>query len=52
MHRAAMVGIGLSFGLQYRIGERRKWWHYAADAGICFAAYSIGFHGVYSVAFR
>lgn len=51
-HRLTMFGAGAAFGLSYRVGERRKWWHYAADAGISFAAFAIGFHGVYSVAFR
>jgi hypothetical protein len=34
-----VFGAGLSIG----IGERRKWWMYAADIGISFAAYSFGF---------
>jgi hypothetical protein len=24
------------------IGQKRKWWHYAADAGLSFMAYSLG----------
>lgn len=50
-HRLTMAGSGVAFGLTYRIGEKRKWWHYAADAGISYAAFVVGFHGVYSVAF-
>ena len=29
-------------GATITIGKKRKWWHYAADAGISFAAYTIG----------
>ena len=43
-----VFGAGLSIG----IGEKRKWWHYAADAGISFVAYSAGNALTYNVVFR
>lgn len=48
LHRQALFGAGLVL----TIGDRRPWWHYALDAGISFAAFSIGFHGIYDIAFR
>lgn len=41
-------GAGLTIGL----GEKRKWWHYLADAGISFAGYSLGNFLVYDVMFK
>lgn len=41
-------GAGVSIG----IGQRRKWWHYALDAGLSFAAYSAGNVLFYNVLFR
>lgn len=43
-----LFGAGLTIGL----GERRKWWHYALDAGISFVSYSAGNWLVYDVLFR
>lgn len=43
-----VFGAGVSIG----IGRPRKWWHYAADAGISFAAYSLGNCLTYNVIFR
>jgi hypothetical protein len=51
IHRVTLFGAGASAGIVYTRGERRKWWHYAADAAITYAAYSIGFHAVYSGVF-
>lgn len=34
------------------IGRRRPVAHYLLDAGLSFAAFSLGFHGIYSLAFR
>ena len=39
VHRWGMLGTGISIG----IGQKRPWWHYAADAGISALAYGIGF---------
>lgn len=44
IHRAALLGTGIVIGL----GEKRPWWHYAADAVMGFAGYSIGFHSIYT----
>lgn len=46
-HRATLFAAGVTV----TIGERRPWWHYAADIGISYAAYTGGFHGVYSLLF-
>lgn len=35
-------GLMLGAGITIAIGKKRPWWHYAADVGISFAAYSIG----------
>lgn len=51
VHRVTMFGAGVSAGIVYTRGEKRKWWHYAADAVISYAAFSIGFHSIYSLAF-
>lgn len=48
VHRVSMLGAGVSAGIVYNRGERRKWWHYGIDAAISYAAYSAGFHLVYS----
>lgn len=48
LHRWHLFGAGLSIG----IGQKRKWWHYAIDAGVSFVAFSAGFHSVYSIGFR
>lgn len=47
-HRVTLFAAGVTVAL----GDRRPAWHYLADAGLSFAAFSIGFHGVYSLAFR
>jgi len=47
VHRWGMLGAGISIG----IGEKRKWWHYAADIGITALAYGAGFQ-VSTFAFR
>ena len=39
-------------GVSIGIGEKRKWWHYAADAGISFVAYSAGNWLTYNAIFR
>ncbi len=39
VHRWGMMGAGISIG----IGQKRPWWHYAADVGISALAYGIGF---------
>ena len=39
-------------GVTVAIGEKRKWWHYVADAGISFAAYSAGNYLTYNLIFR
>lgn len=39
-------------GFTIAIGEKRKWWHYAADVGIGFAAYSLGNVLTYNAIFR
>ena len=31
-----------SAGATIFLGQKRKWWHYAADAGLSFLAYSVG----------
>jgi len=43
-HLTATTNQALIFGAgaAITIGEKRKWWHYAADAGLSFLAYSIG----------
>lgn len=46
-HRATLFASGVTI----TIGERRPVWHYLADVGISFAAFSIGFHSVYTVGF-
>lgn len=46
-HRLTMFASGVTI----TIGERRPTWHYLADIGISFAAFSLGFHSVYSVGF-
>lgn len=47
-HRVTMFGAGLSL----TIGEKRPVWHYLIDTGISFAAFSIGFHSVYTIGFK
>lgn len=39
-------------GTTIGIGEKRKWWHYIADAGICFVAYSAGNYLTYNQIFK
>ena len=51
-HRVTLFGAGVSAGIVYKTGERRKWWHYAVDSAITFAAFTVGFHSVYSLAFQ
>jgi hypothetical protein len=43
-----MFAAGICVG----IGEKRKWWHYAADVGISFAAYSLGNILTYNIIFQ
>ena len=45
----SMFGAGVSIPLCRRRG---KWWHYAADAGISFGAYSLGNYLTYSIIMR
>ena len=51
VHRVTLFGAGVSAGIVYNRGERRKWWHYAVDAAITYAAFTVGFHSIYSLAF-
>lgn len=48
VNQICAFGAGVTIG----IGARRKWWHYALDAGLSFAAYSAGNVLVYNVVFR
>lgn len=48
LHRTTMFGTGVTL----TIGKRRPAWHYLADAAISFAAFSIGFHSIYTITFR
>lgn len=50
-HRVTLFGAGISAGIVYNRGEKRKWWHYAVDAAITYAAFTVGFHSIYSLAF-
>lgn len=43
---------GFAAGVTVGIGAKRPWWHYALDAAVSSAAFSIGFHTVYTVVFR
>jgi len=47
-HRLTMFASGVTL----TIGEKRPTWHYIADAALSFAAFGIGFHSMYSLAFR
>lgn len=38
INQTAIFGAGVTIA----IGGHREWWHYAADAGLSFLAYSIG----------
>ena len=46
--QTTIFGAGVTIG----IGQKRKWWHYVADAGISFAAYSAGNFLTYNLIFR
>ncbi len=48
IHRASLFAAGLTI----TIGEKRKWWHYAADIGLSYVAFTAGFHGTYTLAFQ
>ena len=48
IHRTTLYGAAVVI----TIGRRRPLAHYLADALLSFAAHSIGFHGIYSLAFR
>lgn len=48
IHRGALFGAGVTIG----IGQRRPAWHYLADAGISFAAFTLGFHSIYTLFFN
>lgn len=43
IHRTTLFAAGVTIG----IGQKRSVWHYLADAGISFVAFTIGFHAVY-----
>lgn len=47
-HRATLFGSAVVI----TIGQPRPVWHYMIDAGISFAAFTAGFHSVYSLALR
>lgn len=47
LHR--FFGYGAVFTIT--LGEKKPWYHYVFDFLICGAAYSAGFHTVYSLAF-
>lgn len=47
-HRVTGFAAGISIG----IGDKRPCWHYAADAGVSFIAFGLGFHSIYSLAFK
>ena len=47
-NQVLLFGAGVCIG----IGEKRKWWHYVADAGISFAAYSVGNVLTYNIIFK
>lgn len=53
-HLTATINQTTAFAAGFCIafGQPRKWWHYAADAGISFAAYSLGNVLAYNVIFR
>lgn len=48
LHRYSLFASGLTV----TIGQKRPTWHYFADMAISFAAFSVGFHTVYSIAFH
>ena len=48
LNQVFAFGAGVSIG----IGQKRKWWHYVADAGLSFAAYSAGNVLTYNLLFR
>jgi len=41
-----------SAGITISYGKRQKWWHYALDAGLCFASYTVGNYLTYDVIFK
>lgn len=47
-HNATLFGAGLSIGL----GQPRKWWRYALDAGAALVAYSAGNFLTYNILYR
>lgn len=47
-NQALIFGAGLCIG----IGEKRKWWHYVADAGLSFVSYSVGNYLTYNLIFK
>lgn len=47
-HRATMFGAGVTIG----IGRKRPVLHYLYDAGLSFAAFTVGFHSIYSFDFQ
>jgi hypothetical protein len=47
-NQVLIFGAGLCIG----IGKKRKWWHYAADIGVSFVAYSAGNYVTYNLIFR
>lgn len=46
--QVTLFGAGLTIG----IGEKRPFWHYVADVGISFAAYSVGNYLTYNQIFK
>ncbi len=53
-HLSATINQTTAFaaGVTIGIGRKRKWWHYAVDAGISFAAYSAGNALTYNLIFK
>lgn len=50
VHRGTLFAAGLTITIGEK--QKRKWWHYAADIGLSYLAYTGGFHATYSLAFR
>lgn len=46
--QVCLFGAGVTIG----IGEKRPFWHYVADVGISFAAYSVGNYLTYNQLFK
>ena len=50
IHRGTLFAAGLTITIGEK--QKRKWWHYAADIGLSYLAFTGGFHATYSLAFR